>query len=499
MQEKFIERPQDYGESLHGDAAGRVFEVPATLDKNVQPSGGDSPGKKKKKSKQPQEYDKAHSAESAPFSSQLSWKNGNRKAGILAPNAVRNVIVYLENHLLFKNSIVYDEFLKQITITRPMPWDRDEQFKIRGWSDYDTLELKVFFESQEFRLGPSEKTTWAGAYTVARRNPVDPVKEYILNLRWDGKARLEHYLINYCGAVFQPEKYVRAVSANFIKAAVKRTLEPGCPFHHMLVLEGGQRRGKSQTLKALATFNGVSYFTDHLNFGQIGTNFFTESLQGKLIIEFSEMANFKNQEQIKQWITQTGDSVQRKYENLVTEYPRRFVLAASTNEYNWMKDPSGGTRYWPVRVSNQIFPDKIVEENDQIWAEAVYRVVQLGESWYFKPDDEIGKLAEKEQRHRFDEHPWTNIIEEYVKFKEQISTEEIFRSVLDLKVERWGKKEKNELGKIMRLLGFEYSQSRDPDNWRDRQRFWKRIDTSQCPVTDSNKYEETKYEEISFV
>ena len=164
-----------------------------------------------------------------------------------------------------------------------------------------------------------------------------------------------------------------------------------------------------------------------------------------------------------------------------------------------MKDPSGGTRYWPVRVSNQIFPDKIVEENDQIWAEAVYRVVQLGESWYFKPDDEIGQLAEKEQRHRFDEHPWTNIIEDYIKFKEQISTEEIFRSVLDLKIERWGKKEKNELGKIMRLLGFEYTQARNPDDWRDRQKLWKRIDANRSPITDSNKYEETKYEEIPFV
>ncbi|PZP47070.1 MAG: hypothetical protein DI598_11450, partial [Pseudopedobacter saltans] len=58
----------------------------------------------------------------------------------------------------------------------------------------------------------------------------------------------------------------------------------------------------------------------------------------------------------------------------VEDFPRSCIFTASTNNFSFLKDPTGNRRFWPIPTN----PDKALKnplndlpfERDQIWAEA---------------------------------------------------------------------------------------------------------------------------------
>lgn len=77
----------------------------------------------------------------------------------------------------------------------------------------------------------------------------DPVRDYLDTLAWDGKHRLDQWLIDYCKATDTPLN--RAFGRKVLMVAVRRVRSPGCKFDFILVLEGEQGIGKSTMLKIL--------------------------------------------------------------------------------------------------------------------------------------------------------------------------------------------------------------------------------------------------------
>ena len=77
----------------------------------------------------------------------------------------------------------------------------------------------------------------------------DPVRDYLDSLVWDGKTRLDRWLVDYCRAADTPLN--RAFGRKVLMAAVRRVRTPGCKFDFILVLEGEQGIGKSTMLKIL--------------------------------------------------------------------------------------------------------------------------------------------------------------------------------------------------------------------------------------------------------
>jgi predicted P-loop ATPase len=62
------------------------------------------------------------------------------------------------------------------------------------------------------------------------------VTAYLASLKWDGKPRLDRWLIDCAGA--EDTAYVRTVSRGMLLAAVRRARNPGCRFDQMPILEG---------------------------------------------------------------------------------------------------------------------------------------------------------------------------------------------------------------------------------------------------------------------
>lgn len=214
-------------------------------------------------------------------------------------------------------------------------------------------------------------------------------------------------------------------------AGAARILEPGTKFDHMLVLEGVQGSGKSSALRMLATFDGkYEYFCDNLSFGEINDRAAIQKLQGKLIIEVAELDGMgkKDDTELKKWITLQSDEIQKKWENAITRYLRQFILSGTTNKDEWLRDPTGNRRYWPVKVGQINF--KAIEDNrEQLWAEAVALYTQ-GFKFHIDKNDRIYEMVEHEQSSRLEEDAWEHSVAKFVDGRNYTRINDILKEIM---------------------------------------------------------------------
>jgi hypothetical protein len=126
---------------------------------------------------------------------------------------------------------------------------------------------------------------------------------------------------------------------------VARVYRPGCKVDNMTVLEGVQGVGKSSALQII----GGEWFAEQ---HESATNpkAFAEILQGKLLIEISEMNAF-NRAEVKPGeadnLMPIGQ-VPGELRSLCLDHPRQCVFVGTTNVDDWNRDETGARRFWPI-------------------------------------------------------------------------------------------------------------------------------------------------------
>lgn len=125
-----------------------------------------------------------------------------------------------------------------------------------------------------------------------------------------------------------------------------------------------------------------------------------ELIQGVWIVEIGELEAFNKSEvgRIKQFLSQRIDRFRAAYGRHVQECPRCCVFFGTSNNGEYLRDPTGGRRFWPVdlaitKPTKSVFKDLDIEI-DQLWAEAVTRW-KLGEPLYLS--GELERAAKEEQ------------------------------------------------------------------------------------------------------
>ena len=123
---------------------------------------------------------------------------------------------------------------------------------------------------------------------------------------------------------------------------------------------------KSTAIKALFD----PWFTDEL--ADLGSKDAAMQTRGVWGIEVSELDSMARTDvsRIKAFITRTTDRFRPPYGSRLMESPRSCVFWGTTNSDAYLKDETGGRRFWPVK-SGKINIDLIREIRDQLWAEAV--------------------------------------------------------------------------------------------------------------------------------
>ncbi len=177
------------------------------------------------------------------------------------------------------------------------------------------------------------------------------------------------------------------------------------------MIEGEQGRGKSEAMKILSTFGDdmeECYFTDGVTIADLSKDNTVQKMQGSVIVELAELAGFgkKDDQEIKRWLTLQYDDVRLPYARTVTRFLRQFVLAASTNEYEYLKDSSGNRRYWPTKSGN-IDLKALKRDRKQLWAEAYWNYM---DGLYIGPTENEMLLAKAAQEKRLAVDAWDDSV-----------------------------------------------------------------------------------------
>lgn len=321
-------------------------------------------------------------------------------------STIKNVSLILENDQKLKGSFGYDAFRQKKIVHRHLPWRRitDDTRFVRDTDEQNLIKYLEFYKI-------TNRSNIKDAFdTHIEANSFHPVKEYLQSLKWDHEERVDSLLIDYIGA--EDNDYTRAVTRKTLMAAVARIFQPGIAFDPVLTLVGKQGIGKSTIIKKL----GKQWYSD--SFGNVETKEAVESIQGVWIMELGELAAFKKAEvdRIKHFISKKEDSFRPAYgRNLVT-YKRQCIFIGTTNNTDFLRDPTGNRRFWPVPVmeltpSKNIYTEFSDYEIDQVWAEAV-ELYKTDGCLYL--EGALNEYAEKMQEaHSFDSGQ-KGLIEDYL-------------------------------------------------------------------------------------
>ena len=238
----------------------------------------------------------------------------------------------------------------------------------------------------------------------AKRKVLDPVKEYLDSLVWDGQKRLDTCL----PGVEEHTEYTRMVARKSLLAAIARVYHPGIGADQTLILVGRERRGKSEWISRMCKGMEVSL-------GDIKQKD-SLMLAHRAWIVVSNEAGALNQadfDDLKDFMTTKKDSYRAPYARQPREYRRRWVIWGSTNEAEFLREREGNRRFLLVECTGRLDFDLFTPEYvDQIWAEAMH-AYNLGETHRLSDYEEA--LAAKERVKYTRSDSWTEIIEELLR------------------------------------------------------------------------------------
>jgi hypothetical protein len=201
---------------------------------------------------------------------------------------------------------------------------------------------------------------------VAHQNRYHPVRDWLETIEWDGRPRIDNWLVRYGGADSTP--FNRAVGRVFLVAGVRRVRRPGCKFDTMLVLEGPQGRNKSQAAEALAMKR--HWFTDGLSL-DADPKVVIEQTKGAWVIEFAELTGMHTRglERIKAFLSRNVDKARAAYGRRAQTVPRQFVGIGTTNDREYLRKDE--RRLWPVLI-HRFDLEALRRDVPQLWAEAAH-------------------------------------------------------------------------------------------------------------------------------
>ncbi len=248
----------------------------------------------------------------------------------------------------------------------------------------------------------------------------------------------------------------------FLIAMVARIFQPGCKVDYMLVLEGDQGVEKSTACAVLAG----RWFSDDLP--DIHAKDARQHLRGKWLVEVAELAAFTRAESeaLKAFITRDCERYRPPYGRKDVSEPRQCVFVGTTNRSIYIKDETGGRRFWPVAVAH-VNVEALARDRDQLFAEAVH-AYRHGKQWW--PNPEFERLHIKpEQDSRYENDPWDEDVADFVANRDRVTVSEIARQALHFEaIARVGTQDQRRIVAILTKLGWEQGRRTGTGRWYTR-------------------------------
>lgn len=339
--------------------------------------------------------------ETADAIADTDWRLGlqlNARTGIMR-DTIANWDLVRENDPVF-GSLVFNELTLAVETTADLPW----RPLGRGGPTFSATDRAALCHhlEREYRLRPARSLVDELVNVTAQQRYVNPLRDYLDGLEWDGVPRVETSLPGV-----RPTDYTRLVARKVLTAAVARVFEPGIKWDHTLVLFGSEGLGKSWWIDRVA--RGYS-----ATLGRIGDKDTLLTMQRSWIMVSDEGHSLRKADADvqKEFLTRTEDVFRMPYDREAQVHPRHCVIWGTTNDEVFLRRQEGNRRFLIVRCEERVDFDALTDEYiDQLWAEAVH-LYRSGERLYL---EELESVLAAEEREAFvEEDALSGVVQEYL-------------------------------------------------------------------------------------
>lgn len=369
--------------------------------------------------------------------------------GLIIPN-LANAALALRSSPELRDAFTFDELQRVVIVAAALPMAPGAEARPvaappRHLTDADVSQVQEWLQNSGLPK-ISRDTVHQAVALRAQERAFHPVRSYLDGLEWDGRPRLASWLNRYMGAEATP--YAATIGRLFLVAAVARIFAPGCKADYVLVLEGPQGAGKSKACETL----GGSWFSDALP-DVSREQAASQHLRGKWIIELSELSALSRTETeaLKSFISRPVERYRAPYDRVEVIEPRQCIFVGTTNRATYLRDDTGGRRFWPVKVG-KIDGDGLKADRDQLFAEAV-GVYRTGAPWW--PDASFERdhiRAEQEDRYEVD--AWEDDIKAFLQGRSRAKVSEVARDALRIDAAKVGTAEQRRITSVLLRLGW---------------------------------------------
>lgn len=385
----------------------------------------------------------------------LIWEQMPRGGERLGQN-IANVITILRHHDAWHGVLAFDDFASGVTILREPPWYLDDgpsdSVHLGAWTDEDTTRTAAWL-LRTWRLRIGADTVGDAVRVVAHAQAVHPVREYLDSVAWDGTLRIGTWLSAYLGAPIND--YTATVGRWWLISAIARVYSPGCQADHALILEGPQGIGKSSTLRILA---GQWYTDSSID---IGAKDGYLALRGRWIIELAELEALSRAEtaRAKAYLSSPVDHYRPPYGREPIAVPRQSVIAGTINHGAYLRDETGGRRWWPV-TCGPIDLDGLRRDRDVLWAEA-REAYRGGAPWWPTTAEQVA-ACEAEQADRLESDAWETTIGVWLNRQMgDVTVGQVLSDAIQIDRAKWSQADQRRVGACLTRLAWRRVQRRE--------------------------------------
>lgn len=366
---------------------------------------------------------------------------------------MNNLLLALASPTMIGRHLAYDTFKDEL-MWAPNHCPRAEA-QWRMFRDSDYAKIRQQLELRGFKPMGAEMLRHA-VLTVSEDMEMDTATEWLRRLVWDGTPRIDTFTLNGWG--WQDTPYSRAVGRYTWTALAGRVVQPGIQADMAPILVGPQGAGKTRAIKAMSP-DPEFYASLKLDDHDADTS---RLLRGTLVAELEELRGLNSSraiEEIKAWVTKTHEKWVPKYREFATTFGRRCVFFGTTNEEEFLGDPTGERRWLPGKL-DRTNPDWIARHREQLWAEGYAAFVLDGIDW-----QQAETLARLEHEQFKISDAWTPLVARWLHAEDDmargapvdwpwIDTHEILEGAIGMARTMIGRGHEMRIGKIMKELGF---------------------------------------------